>query len=131
METINKVVPGSTPAPANPTDQGSKRIKLTDEQMKDAARIKTLEKIAYGAPTVDVDETYRNMKSEYDSKFKMNASKAKELMMNSNKKAIELTNNMYDNSVVTFFDRIYQGLGMSNGQTGAAMLQNNQKPNQI
>lgn len=28
---------------------------------------------------------------------------------------------------VTFFDRIYQGLGMSNGQTGAAMLQNNQK----
>lgn len=100
---------------------------MTDDQLKDMAKIKTLEKIAYGAPTVTADETYRNLKSEYDSKFKMNADKAKELMMNSNKKAIELANNMYDNTIVTFFDRIYQGLGMSNGQTGAVMLQNNQK----
>lgn len=88
--------------------------------------IKSLESIA-STGQVPMPEAYLNASDEYNKNFKMDKDRAVELLNNANAKSMELAENIYDNSVATFFDRIYQGLGKSNGQTASVMLQNNQK----
>jgi hypothetical protein len=88
--------------------------------------IKSLESIA-STGQVPMPEAYLNASDEYNKNFKMDKDRAVELFNSANAKSMELAENIYDNSVATFFDRIYQGLGKSNGQTASVMLQNNQK----